>query len=397
MSSVSATSRVVVVSGGKFHAYHLARGVARAGRLHRFVTTVFDRRETGIPADRVVEIRSPAYLARALQRSPSATTQAISYYVGDNWFDRAASRYAGEADVYHVFSHHGLHGIRAAASRGAVTVIDRASAHPCVQHALLREEFERFGLSYPTLTRRTAAKEMREFEEADWIMVCSEFVRRTLVAHGVSPAKLRLTWLGFDPERFRPGVGPEGVFRVVFAGALSLQKGLPYLLEGFRRAGLPPDRSELVLVGEPWPESRAFLPRYAGLYRHIPFLPPEALARVYQSASVLALPSIQDGFGMVVFEAGACGLPVVVSENVGAPVRDGKDGFVVPIRDADAIAEKLVFFFWHEEVRRRMGLTAREHVGQFTWERYHREIAGHHREMLEARRESGPDGPSSAR
>jgi glycosyltransferase involved in cell wall biosynthesis len=163
---------------------------------------------------------------------------------------------------------------------------------------------------------------------------------------------------------------------------------VPYLLEGFRRAGLPPERSELVLVGEAWPESRAFLPRYAGLYRRVPFVSPAELAAVYRSASVLVLPSIQDGFGMVVFEAAACGLPAVVSGNVGVPVRDGEHGFVVPIRDPDAIAAKLTYLYQHEEVRRRMGRAAREHVLPFTWERYDSEIAALHDAILERQREA---------
>src|SRR3990172_8128603 len=142
--------RVVLVSGNKFHAYHIARGAERAGWLRRFVTTIFDRSETGIPADKVAQIRLPAYAAMLIAMLPYPDSQAWSYYIGDNWFDRAASRYASEADIYQVFNHHGLHGIRAAKRRGAITIVERSSAHPRVQHAILREEHERFGLRYPS-------------------------------------------------------------------------------------------------------------------------------------------------------------------------------------------------------------------------------------------------------
>ena len=64
-------------------------------------------------------------------------------------------------------------------------------------------------------------------------------------------------------------------------------------------------------------------------------MPQEELAALYNTASVFVLPSLQDGFGMVVYEAAACGLPVIVTENVGAAIRDGQDGFVVPIRDPE--------------------------------------------------------------
>ena len=239
------------------------------------------------------------------------------------------------------------------ARAGAITVVDRASAHPVVQHALLREEFGRFGLSYPAVNERTVAKHVQEYAEADWIIVPSEFVYRTMVDQGVPAAKLRHLPLGVSTERFCPGAKEDDVFRVLFVGAVSLRKGVPDLLEGFRRAGLRRP-SELILVGEPFPEARAFLAKYDGLYRLVPFLPHAQLARMYQQASVFVLPSIEDGFGMVVYEAAACGLPLIVSQNVGAEVRDGADGFVVPIRDPDAIAESLVRL-QDDALRRSMG------------------------------------------
>src|SRR5947207_2981112 len=99
---------VVVVSGNKFHAYHLARGIHQAGWLQRFVTTIYDRREIGIPPDKIAQLPIPAYLAAFILHLPFPASQAWSYYVGDNYFDHLASRYAVEADIYHAFNHHGL-------------------------------------------------------------------------------------------------------------------------------------------------------------------------------------------------------------------------------------------------------------------------------------------------
>jgi hypothetical protein len=96
---------------------------------------------------------------------------------------------------------------------------------------------------------------------------------------------------------------------------------------------------------------------------------------------VFVLPSLQDGFGMVVYEAAACGLPVIVSENVGAAIRNGQDGFIVPIRDPAALAEKLIYLYQHPAERQRMGQTARAYVSRFTWEHYQDELIGHYREI----------------
>ncbi len=372
-----------MVSGGKFHAYHVARGADRAGCLRRFVTTIFDSSESGLPAEKIVEIPAPAHAARLIERLRFPGSLGWSYVIGDNWFDRAASRYASEADIYHAFNHHALHGIRAARRAGAITIVERSSAHPVVQHALLRDEFERFGLSYPNVNERTIAKHVQEYAEADWIMVPSEFVHRTMTEQGVPARKLRRLPLGVSAARFSPGKKDDGIFRVLFVGALSLQKGLPDLLEGFRRAGLSRERSELVLVGEEFPEARSFLRKYEGTYRRVHFLRHEELARIYQQASVLVLPSIQDGFGMVVYEGAATGLPVIISENVGAEVRNGVDGFVVPIRDPDAIAEGLVRL-QDETLRKGMGESARQQAMRFTWEHYYAELGRHYREMWQS-------------
>ncbi len=381
-SSRSGNPRILVVSGNKFHAYHIACGAQRAGWLHRFITTIFDKRETGIPLEKIVQFKLPAYAAMLIARLPFTGAQALSYYVGDNWFDRAASRFAPEADIYHAFNHHALHGLRAAKRAGAITIVERSSAHPTLQHALLHDEYTRFGLKYPESNGKIVAKHLQEYEEADWIMVASEFVYRSMVAEGVPPRKLRQVHLGFAPEQFYPGEKPDNIFRVIFVGALSLQKGLPYLLEGFKLANLPPDKSELLVVGEPFPDAASFLPKYQGLYRHLKFVPHSELVKVYQSGSVFVLPSLQDGFGMVVYEAAACGLPVIISENVGATIRNGEDGLIVPIRSAEAIAEKLAYLFTHEAERQQMGQSARNYVSQFTWERYQDELIGHYRDIL---------------
>lgn len=377
-SSQVRSPKVVIVSGNKFHSYHMARGAVKAGWLERFVTTIFDNREIDIPISLVAQIPAPAIVARIISQIPMASSQTWSYFIGDNWFDRASSRYVRNAAIYHGFNHHSLHSMRIAKSHGATTIVERASAHPIIQHQLLREEFNRFGITYPSSNRWIINKHIQEYSEADWIMVPSDFVYRTMINQGIPSQKLIQVKLGFEPRHFYKGSKQDDKFRVIYVGALSLQKGLPYLLEGFRRAKLPPDKSELVLVGEPFPESKTFLPDYKTLYRHIRFIQHRDLVHVYNTGSVFVLPSLQDGFGMVVYEAAACGLPIIITENVGAEIIDGEHGFIVPIRSADAIAEKLTYLYEHPDKRAQMGNAASQYVGQFTWNRYQNELVGHY-------------------
>lgn len=371
--------RAIVSSQDKFHAYHLARGVQKAGYLKRFITTRYDRFEAGIERGRVRQVRSAWLIAQALAGLPGEAVRYWSYWLTDNLFDRLSARHVDECDIFNCFNHGGLYAMRRARALGAVTLVERSSAHPTLQTQILGTEYARHGIALPPVFRRLVAKQLREYEVADFVVVASEFVRRSMIENGVPAARLRRVHLGFDAQRFTPGERSDSVFRVLYVGAISLQKGIRYLLEAFRRLSLP--NSELVLIGTIFPDARAFLPQYAGTYRHIPFVPQHRLTEHYQNASAFVMPSLQDGFGMVVYEASACALPVIITENVGAEVRDGQDGFVVPIRDVDALAEKLMYLYEHPAESEAMGRAGHEYVQQFTWENYHAEVADHYRDI----------------
>jgi glycosyltransferase involved in cell wall biosynthesis len=375
---------IIVSSGGPFHAYHLVRGAQQAGYLKRFITGYLDPREPGIDRSRVKQILLAEAVGQALWRLPGAGTLYFSYLLHDNLFDLLARRYVDGGDVFHVFNHFGLWSMRKARRLGMKTIIERSSAHPVFVHRLLAEEYERFGLRFPTSSRWIEAKHLQEYAEADAIMVPSSFVWRTMVEQGIPESKLRRVHFGFAPERFAPlpGAKTDNVFRVIFVGTVSLQKGVQYLLEAFQRLNLP--NAELVFVGSSFRDSQSFLRRYEGLYRQIPFVPQEKLPELYRTASVFVLPSLQDGFGMVVYEAAACGLPVIITENVGAEIRDGQDGYIVPIRDPDTLSDRLLRLYQDDHLRRVMGESARLYVQQFAWQGYHHELAEHYRRCVES-------------
>lgn len=367
-----ARPRVVISSGGVFHAYHMARGAEQAGLLERFITRIYNRYETGIPRHKVRQAPLPWAIGYLISQLPGSRAAATAAYLSDTLFDRAACRHLGTPDIFHVFNNYGYDSLPLARERGAITIVERASAHPDVQAAILREEYARHGLTYPDRYTRLNQRVVAEYDRADYIMVCSEFVRATMRQAGIPADKLISIQLGFDPTRFQPGPKHDDVFRVLYAGAISLQKGLPYLLEAFTQLALP--NSELLLVGRPTPDAAGFLQRYAGHYRQRDFVPQADLVQFYQQASVFVLPSLQDGFGMVVYEAAACGLPVIVTEHVGAEIRDGIDGFRVPIRNSAALADRLRQLYEQPDLRAALGQAAYQYVQQFTWQRYHQQL-----------------------
>jgi glycosyltransferase involved in cell wall biosynthesis len=91
---------------------------------------------------------------------------------------------------------------------------------------------------------------------------------------------------------------------------------------------------------------------------------------LYQQADVFAFPTIEEGSALVTYEALACGLPAVTTYNAGSPVRDGQEGFLVPVQDAEALAERLDLLRTNVQLRLEMGRAARERAKTFTWHEY---------------------------
>jgi glycosyltransferase involved in cell wall biosynthesis len=155
----------------------------------------------------------------------------------------------------------------------------------------------------------------------------------------------------------------------MFVGGVTLRKGIPYLLDAFRRVTPP---ATLRLVGAPHPN---LIARLGGLPPRVEMAGVRtgaALAREYAAADVFVLPSVEDGFGLVVLEAMLAGLPVVVSDHAGASeaVRDGIDGCVVPARDESALAARLELLLSDSALRARMGAAARASAISRTWDDY---------------------------
>jgi glycosyltransferase involved in cell wall biosynthesis len=218
---------------------------------------------------------------------------------------------------------------------------------------------------------RIVEKEKREYEMADHISVPSSFVKRTFVEKGVPASKLLKMPLGVDLSEFRPLPKRDAVFRVVFAGRLELQKGVHYLLRAFSELQL--QDAELWLIGSRSREMTPFLDRYDGYYTHIDHVPQPQLRQYYSQCSVLVLPSVHDGFGMVLAQAMACGLPVICTENTAGDdlVTNGVEGFVIPIRDVCALKDKLLHLYENPETCKEMGKAALGRVAAgLSWDDY---------------------------
>jgi glycosyltransferase involved in cell wall biosynthesis len=360
--------KVIILCGGKFTSYDQASAAVRHGVLHKFITSRFDRRDERIPIERVISIPVPAYTGYVWRRTPILKDLVPYNFISDNWFDVWARKYIEPCDLLHGWNNYSLHSMRRARTLGAKTIIERGSAHPRTQQRILTEEWARFGLKYPRTANALIEKQLQEYAEADFITVPSDFVYSSMVEEGVPASKLIKLPYGVDLQTFEPEPKPDDVFRVFFAGMLSLQKGVYYLLEAWRQLNLP--NAELVLAGTFRPNFEKIFAQYASEATCLGWVDYWRICSEYARASVFVLPSLQEGSAKVIYEAMACARPVIVTTHCGSVARDGVDGFVVQPRDVEALKEKLLYFYENREATIQMGRAARERALEFSTERY---------------------------
>lgn len=365
----SATPQVVVAVLGRFHGFDLARELHAKGRLATLLTSYprFAAARHGVPRERLRCLPANEVLARALRRANVRST--LPHRIHDTW---VRSQLRPGPSVFVGWSGCSVKSLRRARELGMFAVVERGSSHIQAQAELLAEEYARAGVPGELPHPETVAQELEEYAQADAIAVPSEYVRRTFLERGVPAEKLLLSPYGVSLDQFVPAKPPAPrPFRVAFCGALSARKGIGYLLEAFRHPSL--SGAELLLIGSPQPETRELVRHAPRNVRAIGSVPQAELPALYQSCHAFCLPSIEEGMAMVQLQALACGLPVVCTTNTGGEgvIRDGVEGFVVPIRSPAALAEALGRLANDPALRLEMSRRARDRVASgYSWADY---------------------------
>ncbi len=298
---------------------------------------------------------------------------------------KVAGRVPGlRPDVVYAYEGGALETFREAKRLGIKTIYELTSSYWYWVRNLLTEEAERspeFAGLLPNLADSKKHLEWKDEELAlaDYIFVASEHVRRTL-ADAVPREKIRVLHYGAPAIRQRPrtATDPARPLRVLFVGRLVQHKGIGYLLDAVDRLG---SEVELTLVGRRF-LANARVDEAVRRWRWFETLPHDRVMEVMIESDVLVLASISEGFGLVVTEALACGLPVVVTPNVGASdlVHDGQEGFVVPVGSADLITERLHTLHGDRELLAAMSRKAQTSAAEASWKSYRSNL----REAVEA-------------
>ena len=299
--------------------------------------------------------------------------------IHDRLFDHWAANWIGSDTNFYGWLHQSLACIRAVHRNGGLAFVDRGSVEPCKQQHWLTEEYVRFGLQSAPIPSQTVQRMQAEGIEADGIFVPSRLVAESYIEAGFPFKKIFINPLGVDASRYTPrsATPAEHPLRFVFVGQLSIQKGLPDLLAAWHK--IQPCNAELTLAGIIPPDEESVIrPLLNQTHRiqwkgHCTDVP--ALLR---ECDVLILPSAQDGFGLVVLEALACGLPVIVSDRVGAKdcVRDKINGRIFEFGFHDHLIENLRWFLDTPDRSSQMREAALNTAKEYSWEAYGQRLVG---------------------
>lgn len=233
-------------------------------------------------------------------------------------------------------------------------ILQRDSTHCRWWKRLVEEEQDRFGIKWSVYGGGLLEREMAEYEIADTITVLSHWVEGTFIEQGFDDKVVHVGPQTFDRDKWPVAKyvtdWTKGKrFRVMFAGQTGLRKGLFYLLEAWKRLGLP--NGELLIAGVPESPCQELHDEIRRQIADTPnctalgFVDIRKMPDLYADCHVLCIPSIEEGSTMTGLEALSVGRPVIATPNAGIDVLEHNvNGFVVEPRSWEAIADAIAYY-----------------------------------------------------
>lgn len=394
--------KIILSHSGKQHSYHVAKALLDLGYLDKFYTSSYitspylqkkllKHGDTFWSRRFLTGLHSPCVEANwrfelkellfARLFGNSARTQ-HAVYGRDEAFDKmmAKKMHDLQGDVFWGFQGSCYQSLRAAKQAGKYTICELATAHVTSAQKILGEEQLRhpdWADSFDNLVFPPYYQLRLEEEpfRADKVIAASKFTRQTLLDAGLADEKIYTLPLGFDAERipFKEDsfkAYKNRPLKLLYVGRITQRKGIKYLLEAikyFNRKDV-----ELHIIGYIHGKGEGLKP-YKGMYHlHSP-LSQQELFKAYQEYDALVLPSIFEGFGLVIVEAMAAGLPVIATPHTMGPdvIEEDQNGYLVPIRDVEAIRSAIENLANKSpEAFHQMHLNARQSAMKFTWDAY---------------------------
>jgi glycosyltransferase involved in cell wall biosynthesis len=285
-----------------------------------------------------------------------------------------------DGSVLYAYEDGALASFQRAKDLGIHCAYDLPIAHWKLRKTLYEAEAERYPEWAETIrglsdSNAKLERKSQETRLADCIICPSRFVAESIPKEESSPNRVHIVPFGSPPSQ--PGnyrINEEThPLSVLFVASLSQRKGLADIFSAFKT--IPKGSAKLSIIGSLQKPIEFYRQQYSG-FDYLGTMPRARVLEQMRSADVLVLPSLAEGRALVIQEALSQGLPCIITPNTGADdlIDEGKNGFVVPIRRPDVLAEKLQWFCENRSVIPEMKNLASKGVEHFTWKRYGKAI-----------------------
>lgn len=340
--------------------------LARNGKIYRhfpkLIKKVIDRYDGNLDHAKVKHFPSLAYkYYQQLKQALPWEKSKINISVGREFCQKIISDGLGNANVVYGFDGACLELFQYAKSKGLGCILDQTVAERSLILDLLLEEenlwpgWSKYPFQVYDADLELVTRQQEEQNLADKIICGSPFVKDSLVAKGVEKNKILVIPLGRSQQQHLPDLLgndnqlKEDGLKILFAGSVGLRKGIQYLLQALRKINGEINFTCKVAGSiDIKPEK---VTEYSDVCQFLGLVPRSQMKELYAWANVFVLPSICEGSAMVTYEALSWGLPIITTYNTGSIVRDNIDGFIVPIRDSQAIANKLMHLYHNPSMR----------------------------------------------
>lgn len=399
----SRLTKAVTVFAGRRDGYQLPWALGEQGLLEAHVADVYGggalrhlpflkpglRACKGLPSSRVEWSAATAALTALCLSSRKLNRKLIP--VRDRILSLRAAELAIERDaVYFPYSYYAGDGIARYGRSTRANLIFQVHPHGDFLRACYAADMEREPAGRPSLLREEEHSQVSEFQalieqaplSAHGMMCASTFTKRSLVHAGVR-CPIAVVPYGVDADKFQARLAPPSNRRLTlsFVGQISQRKGFVHLLNGMARSGCDV-HLDIISRGSVPAEFQPFLDRVSHtLHRG---LDDGATWDLVRKSDLFALPSVAEGFGLVILEAMACGVPVMTTTATGGAdvITHGVDGLVLEPGDAAAIAAELARHASDRDRCAEMGFAARRTAERCSWERFRTRVAEAYASLL---------------
>ena len=405
--------KIVVAHPGRQHSFRVATALKEAGLLYKYATTVYDkdssflmrivkkfltqnnltrakkRKCPSVPDEDVIQFCELGGLIHLLLLRLDKSHRISNWYGGviSRRFQRKVARFAIKEKIDAIISYDTnsaqLFSILKDKAPQIVRIMD--NAHPN-RHFLYYDYHRNWDSCGPfTETLKacgylTDEKKAKSFEKevrmAQYHIVASSYSRNALLYDGIIPEKVFIIPYGVDSNRFIQSNRSykKGKLNVLFVGEVNQRKGIRQIFEVAKTMS----SSDIVfnIVGPGTEHCKQLYEPYKEYVKIWGFVTHDELLKQFQENHIFLFPTMGEGFGLVLLEAMAAGLPIITTPNCGGAdiVVEGSNGFIVPVGNTEEIVKVLIWAKEHPDKLEEMSKAARETAHKYTWDRYNQGI-----------------------